>query len=193
MRKIHPIFLYLANFKFLGYSLQLTQITGNSTLLIMAQQITPRLLHVSTVLFFSQCSEQSLAQDSFCGLADISCTLVAISGWVPLPKCEFPSSSAKKSKIPATLEREPLEKQTLQSSGQLQYGKNNPCKKTSPCVVKKPMRDEREKFRKLPVYQPSRSRVQFNTMKCMFQTLSKAAQDQSEDKPLPVALMLTQG
>lgn len=55
------------------------------------------------------------------------------------------------------------------------------------------------KFRKFPVYQPSRSRVQFHTMKYMSQrdskgaTLSKAAQDQREDKPLPVALMLTQG
>lgn len=60
------------------------------------------------------------------------------------------------------------------------------------------MRDERERFRKFPVFQPSRSRVQFYTMKCMSQrdskgaTLSKAAQDQSEDKPLPVALMLAQ-
>lgn len=151
------------------------------------------------MLLFPQCSEQSLAQGSSCGLAHTSCTLVAVSGWVPLSKCEFPSSSAKKSKIPATLERGPLEKQALQRSRQLQYGKNNPCKKTSPCMVKKPMRDEREKFRKLSVYQPSESRVQFFTVKCMCQrdsrgaTLSKAAQDQSEEQPPPVALMLTQG
>lgn len=129
----------------------------------------------------------------------MSCTLVAVLGWMPLSKWEFPSSSAKKKKIPATLERELVEKQALQSSGQLQCGKNNPCKETSPRVAKKPMRDEREKFRKFPVFQPSRSRVQFYTMKCMSQrdsrgaTLSKAAQDQSEDKALPVALMLAQG
>lgn len=61
------------------------------------------------------------------------------------------------------------------------------------------MRDEKEKFRKFPVFQPSRIRVQFSIMKCMSQrdsraaTLSKAAQDQSEDKPQRVALMLTQG
>lgn len=66
-------------------------------------------------------------------------------------------------------------------------------------LAKKTMRDEREKFRNFSVYKPSKSRVQFYTMKFISQrdsrraALSKAAQDQSEDKPLPVALMLTQG
>ena len=54
---------------------------------------------------------------------------LSVSGWLPLPKWEFPSSSAKEREISATLERAPLGKQPLHSSGQLQYGKNNHCKK----------------------------------------------------------------